>query len=69
MEIATPDSVLKMRFSDWVTLEIDIDDDLAAQTPFTEIGRKITQADYPRIIEAIREQNREEFGPDADQPE
>jgi hypothetical protein len=28
----------------------------------------VTQADFPRIIEAIREQNREEFGPEADQP-
>jgi hypothetical protein len=29
----------------------------------------VTQADFPRIIEAIREQNREEFGPDADRPD
>jgi hypothetical protein len=28
----------------------------------------VTQADFPRIIEAIRGQNREEFGPDADRP-
>ena len=44
-------------------------DNLAAQAPFTEIGRSVTQADFPRIIEAIREQNREEFGPDADRPD
>jgi hypothetical protein len=69
LSISTRDSVLKVRFADWVTLEIDVDDNLAAQEPFTEIGRKITQNDYPRIIEAIREQNRGEFGPDADQPD
>ncbi len=49
--------------------EIDVEESLAIQAPFNEIGRRVTQADYPRIIEVIREQNREEFGPDADRPE
>jgi len=66
--IANPDGVLSLKFSDWVNLQIEVDDNLAAQAPFTEIGRSVTQADFPRIIEAIREQNREEFGPGADQP-
>ena len=65
--IANPDGVLSLKFSDWVSLQIEVDDNLAAQAPFTEIGRSVTQADFPRIIEAIREQNREEFGPGADQ--
>jgi hypothetical protein len=67
--IANTDGVLRIQFSDWVSLQIEVDDNLAAQVPFTEIGRTVTQADFPRIIEAIREQNREEFGPDADQPD
>jgi hypothetical protein len=66
--ISIPDGIMGQKFSDWVTLEIEVDDNLAAQKPFTEIGRTVTQADFPRIIEAIREQNLEEFGPDADQP-
>jgi hypothetical protein len=66
--IANPDNMLGMKFSDWVNLWVDVDDNLAAQAPFTEIGRRVSQADFPRIIGAIREQNREEFGPHADEP-
>ncbi len=50
-------------------IRIEVDDRLAAQEPFLTMGRKITQADFPAIIQAIRAQNREEFGPDADQPD
>jgi hypothetical protein len=64
-----PDKLLKMKFSDWIHLSIDLDDNLAAQAPFTEIGPTVTQADFPRIIEAIRAQNLEEAGPRADQPD
>jgi hypothetical protein len=66
--VSIPDGIMGLKFSDWVSLQIEVDDNLAAQAPFTEIGRSVTQADFPRIIEAIREQNREEFGPGADQP-
>jgi len=69
LEISNPEGLLAFRFADWVTLEIDVEESLAIQAPFNEIGRTVTQADYPLIIEAIREQNREEFGPDADRPE
>jgi hypothetical protein len=65
---ANPDSMLSMKFSDWVNLWVDVDDNLAAQAPFVELGRRVSQADFPSIIEAIREQNRQEFGPRADQP-
>jgi len=67
--IANPDSALDIPLSNWVNLWIDVDDGLAAQSPFSEIGRTLSQADFPRIIEAIRAQNREEFGPDADRPD
>ncbi len=67
--VANPDSVLKTKLSNWVNLWIDVDDNLAAQPPFSEIGRTVSQADFPRIIEAVRAQNHEEFGPDADQPD
>jgi hypothetical protein len=66
--VSIPDGIMGVKFSDFVNLQIEVDDNLAAQAPFTEIGRTLTQADFPRIIEAIREQNREEFGPNADQP-
>jgi len=66
--VSIPDGMMGLKFSDWVSLQIEVDDNLAAQAPFTEIGRSVSQADFPRIIEAIREQNRKEFGPGADQP-
>jgi hypothetical protein len=52
-----------------VTLHITVNDSLAEQSPFPKIGRVITQADFPAIVAAIREQNRDEFGQDADRPD
>jgi hypothetical protein len=66
--VSIPGGIMGVKFSDWVSLQIEVDDSLAAQAPFSEIGRSVSQADFPRIIEAIREQNREEFGAGADQP-
>lgn len=67
--ISIPDGMMGEKFADWVSLQIEVDDNLAAQAPFNEIGRSVSQADFPRIIEAIRVQNREAFGPGADQPD
>jgi hypothetical protein len=61
------DEMVGENFQDWVDIEIEVDENLAAQAPFTEIGRTISQDDFSRIIETIREQNREEFGPEAHQ--
>jgi hypothetical protein len=55
--------------SDLVTLRIELNDSLAAQSPFPKIGRVLTQEDFPAIVAAIREQNRDEFGQDADRPD
>ena len=57
------------RFGDLLTYQVEVDDRLAAQEPFTTLGRTITQADFPAIMAAMREQNREEFGPKADRPD
>jgi hypothetical protein len=46
-----------------------VDDNLAAQEPFATIGRNVTENDFPRIVEVIREQNLAEFGPKANQPD
>ncbi len=60
---------LGLDIDDFVRLEIEVDDNLAAQEPFRTMGRKITDKDFPAIIAAIREQNCEEFGPEADVPD
>jgi hypothetical protein len=33
------------------------------------MGRNVTEDDFAAIIDAIREQNREEFGPSSDRPD
>jgi hypothetical protein len=68
-KLGAPDSYAGVTFGDWVTLEIEVDDTLATQSPFTEIGRTVTQRDFPGIVAAIREQNRAEFGDNADRPD
>ena len=57
------------KISDYVTLRVEVDDKLAAQRPFTELGRVVTQEDFPAIVAAIRAQNLAEFGADADRPD
>jgi hypothetical protein len=56
-----------VRFGDWITLEIVVDDDIAAQVPFATLGRRVTQKDFPAIVSVIREQNLAEFGEHADE--
>jgi hypothetical protein len=67
--LAAPESYAGVSFGDWVTLEIVVDDDIAKRDPFTKIGRRVTQGDFPTIVAAIRNQNRAEFGEDADRPD
>ena len=64
-----PDEYGGVDFGKWITLEIVLGDKLAGQAPFTAIGRTVTQSDFPRIVEAIRKQNRAEFGDRADRPD
>jgi hypothetical protein len=56
-------------FGDFVRLEIEVDEQIAKHEPFLTRGRSLTQADFPAIVDAIREQVRAEFGPRADRPD
>jgi hypothetical protein len=64
--IANPDSLDGWVFADWLTLEVEVDDELAAREPFTRLGRIVSQRDFPAIVDEIRRQVHAEFGPDAD---
>ena len=59
------------KLSERATLEIDVSDALVdAGFPLPRKGdRRVTPADFPRLIEIVREANAEEFGPDADRPQ
>ena len=50
-------------------LELRVEPAIARQPPFDAMGPSVTQEDFPAIVAAIREQNRREFGPRADQPD
>jgi hypothetical protein len=62
------DSADGIRFSDLVTLAIDVD--VKDPFPFPRAGStEITQADFPAIIEAVREKVIRVLGPGSDRPE
>jgi len=68
--LRAPDGFEGVAFRDYVTLEMDVDDQLAANGfPFPRPGsRVVTQEDYPFIIAAIRRENTAAFGAPADAP-
>ncbi len=66
--IARPDSVAGTPFADRATLAIQVSRRLAGQPPFDALGERVTERDFTAILAAIREQNRAEFGADADRP-
>ena len=69
LPLTLPHASREVRFADWVTVSIELSDRYAERAPFPELGRTITQEEFPAIVAANREQNREEFGPDADRPD
>lgn len=54
---------------DVVTLELEPGEDLRAREPFASLPAKITDSDFPAIVEDVRRQNAEEFGEGSDRPE
>jgi hypothetical protein len=58
------DGLGDIRFAEFATLEILLDPRMQAQVG--SAGGVVTQADFPRIVDAIREAARAEFGPRAD---
>jgi len=69
VQLSNPDSLRGVPFRRWATLEITVSDELAEQPLFMERGRRITQDDFPELLEEIRLQSRKEFGPRADRPD
>ncbi len=69
LPIANPTSMSNIEFPSQATLVIELPDALASQEPFARLGRRITQEDFPAILDFIRKQNAEMFGPFADRPD
>lgn len=68
LRLRNPSSFEGVRFDHDATLEIDVDDTVAASAfPFPHRkSRRVTQTDFPAIIEQIRRENTAAFGPDHD---
>jgi len=69
VQLSNPDSLRGVPFRRYATLEITVSDKLVEQPLFMERGRRITQDDFPELVEEIRRQSRKEFGPRADRPD
>jgi hypothetical protein len=69
IDFANPAVRGAVALADYVTLEIEVDDALAAQAPFASQGRRLTQAAFPAVVAAIRAQALAELGPRADRPD
>ena len=62
------DSLHGARFSDLLTFEIDVD--VPDHFPFPRPGStRITQDDFPLVVQDVRRRNVARFGPEADRPE
>ncbi len=68
--LRNPDGFEGEPFTDYVTLQIEVNDELASHGfPFPRTdSHRITQADFPAIIASIRAENAATFGERADQP-
>lgn len=70
LALRAPDGFEGMAFHDWITLEIEVGDQLATSGfPFPRPGsRAITQDDFPFVVAAARRENAAAFGAPADAP-
>ena len=66
--LRNPSRIPGLAFDDVLTFEIELSDEFATKPALREIGRTVSQSDFPRILERIRSEVLEEFGPFGDQP-
>jgi hypothetical protein len=69
LPVANPSSIGAIDFASLVTLVIEPSSELARQEPFAHLSRRITQKDFPAIVDFVRRQNEQMFGPLADRPD
>jgi hypothetical protein len=67
--LRNPDGFYNVKFHDVVTFEIEVDPRIKDFPIPRPNSRRITQDDFPEIIESIKIENREEFGAGAGQPQ
>ncbi|HEB90666.1 MAG TPA: DUF4056 domain-containing protein [Deltaproteobacteria bacterium] len=67
--LPNPDEFNGIPLADLARLEIELAPGLAGQPDLEEFGGILTDADFPRIIQKIRQESRARFGPHADRPD
>ena len=67
--LGNPDGFHDLKFRDVVSFEIDVDPGIKVFPTPRPDSRRISQGDFPEIIEAIKSENREKFGAGAGQPQ
>lgn len=70
LTLRNPQGFEGIPFTDYLTLEFEVGDAMAAAGfPFPRAGsRRVTQADFPFLVERIRAEMTETLGPDVDRP-
>jgi len=61
-----PSNIAGVPCGDLIDLDIEIDDNLLRQPPFDRLGPRISQDDFPAIMQAIQTAARARFGENAD---
>jgi hypothetical protein len=69
LAIVNPATMSGIDFADQASLVVDLPPELAARPPFDKLGPRITEEDFPTILEWIVARNREMFGPLGDRPD
>ena len=67
--LKNPDGFHGVKFRDIVSFEIDVTPEIKDFPIPRPNSRRITQEDFPEIIEAIKVENRDAFGAEAGQPQ
>ncbi len=67
--LANPDRLDEFRFSDFARLEVDVPRKWMVDEPWKSLGPRVTQEDFPVLVEFLRERALEIFGPRADAPD
>jgi hypothetical protein len=67
--LKNPDGFHDVKFRDIVSFEIDVAPEIDGFPIPRPNSRRITQDDFPKIIKAIKVENRDEFGAEAGQPQ
>lgn len=64
--LRNPTRLFDLRFAEIARLEIELEPELAGHPSFAKYEGTVTDADFPELLETIRAEAREEFGPLAD---